>query len=109
MARPFAATLGHLHPVPRADRDRSRPRVQAAPFVAGLRFAFPHPTLADVYVVDASGRRVRTLASGEIDAGEHECGWDGFDDAGARCAPGDYRLRLETSGSLLTSRIVPLG
>ncbi len=109
MARPFAATLGRLHPHPRAAREPSGLGLREAPVVAGLRFALPRPTLTDVHVVDAGGRRVRTLACGELAAGEHACGWDGFDDAGARCAPGSYVLRLETGGSLLTSRIVSLG
>lgn len=51
---------------------------------------------------------MRTLLHGELDAGEHACGWDGLDDAGRRCEAGDYVLRLETGGRLLTSRIVAL-
>lgn len=109
MARPFAARLGLLVPLPRAARAPAAPAFRPAPIVAGLRFAFPYPTLADVHVVDVTGRRVRTIASGELAAGEHACGWDGLDDNGARCAPGNYVLRLETGGSLLTSRVVLLG
>ena len=108
MARPIATALRPDHSFPRADRSRTRPRVHAASNVAGLRFAFPHPTLADVHVVDLTGRRVRTLACGELCAGEHECSWDGFDDDGSRCPTGSYVLRLETSGNLLSSRIVSL-
>lgn len=108
MARPFASTLAQGHALQRTDRARTRMRVHSAPTVVGLRFAFPHPTLVDVHVVNVAGRRVRTLACGELCAGEHACFWDGFDDAGERCPAGGYVLRLETSGSLLTSRIVSL-
>ena len=109
MARPIARAFGQSFPVSRADRSRPGQRVQVPQIVVGLRFAFPHPTLADVHVVDAVGDRVRTLACGELAAGEHECGWDGLDEAGARCAAGRYVLRLETGGMLLTSRVVSLG
>ena len=109
MARPFAARLGLVPSVPRAASPSRSRRVQPFEIVAGLRFAFPYPTLADVHVVDDSGRRVRTLAAGELGAGEHECGWDGCSDSGERCSPGSYVLRLETGGSLLTSRVVFLG
>ncbi len=73
-----------------------------------LRFALPHATLADAHVVDLAGTRVRTLACGELLAGEHEIGWDGLDEAGTRCRSGRYVLRLETGDRLLTSRVVTL-
>lgn len=107
MARPFAHTFGRMFSG--AD-DRARPVVRAKPSasVAGLRFALPRPMLVDVHVLDIAGNRVRTLACGEISAGEHECHWDGCDESGSRCRPGRFVLRLESSGSLLTSRVVAL-
>jgi len=108
MARSIARALGQPYPVSRAGRVASRVRTEEFPPVAGLRFAFPHPTLVDVHVADAAGTRVRTLTCGELTAGEHECGWDGLDESGARCAAGRYVLRLETAGRLLTSRVVQL-
>lgn len=108
MARPIARALGQSIPVSGPGKSRPRPHVQAPPLVVGLRFAFPRPTLADLHVVDGAGRRVRTLACGELAAGEHECGWDGLDEGGFRCAAGRYVLRLETTGNLLTSRVVVL-
>lgn len=82
--------------------------VRTVTAVVSLRFALPHPTLADVHVVDVAGNRVRTLACGELLAGEHEIGWDGSDETGSRCATGRYVLRLETGDRLLTSRVVSL-
>lgn len=107
MALPFTHTLGRIFSG--AD-DRSRPpaRAHAAAYVAGLRFALPRPMLVDVHVIDIAGIRVRTLACGEISAGEHDCRWDGRDESGAPCRPGRYVLKLESSGSLLTSRVVSL-
>lgn len=95
--------------LPRAPRSlRSGPASSATPHVAGLRFALPQSAPADVHVLDPEGHRVRTLVSGELAAGEHTCGWDGRNEAGHRCAPGSYVLRLESAGRLLTSRIVAL-
>lgn len=93
---PFAA------PAPsNSTRSAIRPAV-----VAGLRFALPRATQADVHVLDLAGNRIRTLACGELGPGEHECTWDGLDEAGVSCRAGNYVLRLETDGSVLTSRIV---
>jgi hypothetical protein len=107
MARSFADSFGRIFSG--ADpRPRQAVRAPVTAFVAGLRFALPRPVLVDVHVIDITGNRVRTLACGEISAGEHECRWDGCDETGARCRPGRYVLRLESSGSLLTSRVVAL-
>jgi hypothetical protein len=108
MARSIARAFGQPLPVARAARTHPHSHAGEPVIVVGLRFAFPHPTLADVHVADAAGERVRTLACGELAAGEHECGWDGLDESGARCAAGRYVLRLESSGRLLTSRVVQI-
>jgi hypothetical protein len=108
MARPLAHAIERPQSILAAARSREGGRAPAHANIAGLRFALPRPTLADLHVLDASGRRVRTLACGELAAGEHDCGWDGRDDAGNACGAGTYVLRLETNGSLLTSRIVAI-
>lgn len=108
MARPLPREFGLPEPSGGPARARSRPLLHTSMFVTGLRFALPHPALSDVHVLDAEGRRVRTLACGELAAGEHEYGWDGLDEVGERCPPGRYALRLETGGRLLTSRVVSI-
>jgi hypothetical protein len=50
----------------------------------------------DLAVYDASGRLVRTLASGSHRAGEHTAVWNGADDAGRPVARGVYFVRLAT-------------
>lgn len=109
MARPFARAFALSAFPHRVERAKPRPSVHSLLHVAGLRFALPHAVLADVHVLDAVGNRVRTLACGELAAGEHDCGWDGLDEAGVRCPSGSYVLRLEVAGRLLTSRVVALG
>lgn len=106
MSRSSAHALSRLSVT--ADRARPFRPPHRPPAVASLRFALPRPTTADVHVLDLAGRRVRTLAAGELAAGEHDCAWDGHDEQGVRCAAGTYVLRLEMNGSLLTSRIVAL-
>lgn len=108
MARPYVHALDRPHAILAADHRRIRPPAVHTTTVTALRFALPHPIVVDVHVLDMAGVRVRTLSCGELSAGEHECGWDGFDEAGSRCPTGSYVLRLETDGSLLTSRIVAL-
>lgn len=46
---------------------------------------------------DLRGRLVRTLWSGQMDAGRHRVAWDGTDDGGRRTASGIYLIRLATS------------
>jgi len=62
--------------------------------------------MATLSVHSADGRVVRTLLNGSLEAGEHDCRWDGRDDVGGLVAPGDYCLQLEAGGSPLTSRRV---
>lgn len=57
-------------------------------------------------VYDACGRRVATIATGELDAGRHERSWAGVDDAGSRVAAGSYFVALEAGGSRSVSRVV---
>ncbi|MEO0081717.1 MAG: FlgD immunoglobulin-like domain containing protein, partial [candidate division WOR-3 bacterium] len=52
---------------------------------------------AEVRVFDASGRLVRTLASGPAKAGSYGVVWDGRDERGCRVARGIYFVRLTTS------------
>jgi hypothetical protein len=59
-------------------------------------------------VFDASGRRLRTLREGLIEAGRHEVGWDGTDGRGVRVAPGTYFYRLTVGDEVQTRSLVLL-
>lgn len=54
-------------------------------------------------VVDVSGRRVRTLASGV--SASNAVRWDGTDDGGGRVAPGTYLFSLRTATGAETQRV----
>jgi hypothetical protein len=72
--------------------------VSPNPFNPSTRISFsvrrPGPAVVSVY--DMKGRKIRTLFSGPVDAGRHECAWDGRDDAGRGMTSGTYLLRLES-------------
>ncbi len=61
---------------------------------------------AEMVVFDLAGRRVRTLLSGFIPAGDHETTWDGLDDRGTPVASGVYFYRLRVGDALETRRMV---
>jgi flagellar hook assembly protein FlgD len=56
-------------------------------------------------VHDLAGRKVRSLISGVVAAGERDVTWDLRDAAGARVADGIYFLRLAVDGGTITRRV----
>jgi hypothetical protein len=63
-----------------------------------ISFSIPVKGQADLSVYDLLGRRVKTLVSGELPAGQHNIVWDGRDEAGHDVASGVYLYKLEASG-----------
>ena len=61
---------------------------------------------ADLALFDLSGRRVRTLATGELAAGPHSASWDGLGDDGRPAPAGLYFARLDTPAGSVTQRVV---
>ncbi len=72
---------------------------------ATLRFGLSRGGTVRLEVMDAAGRRVRTLASGEWPAGEHAVRWDGRLEGGQRAAAGLYFVRLEAEGRRADRRL----
>jgi len=60
----------------------------------------------ELAVFDLAGRRVRTLVSGDVSAGEHEVTWDGLDARGAPVASGVYFYSLRVGDAVETRRMV---
>ncbi|MFN8586872.1 MAG: CARDB domain-containing protein [Candidatus Eisenbacteria bacterium] len=75
---------------------------------AHLRFALPTARDVTVDLLDVSGRRVRTLASGRYEAGAHVLAWDGRDDQGRALANGAYFARFVSHGERRNVRVVLL-
>jgi hypothetical protein len=61
---------------------------------------------AHLEILDLHGRRIVTLASGEVAAGAHPFTWNGSDETGARVASGLYFVRLMSGDRTLTRRLV---
>ncbi len=70
-----------------------------------LRFTLPAPGRVALRVYDLSGRSVRTLADGALEAGLHAIQWNGLDDGGHRVAAGPYFVRLSNGARELARKI----
>jgi hypothetical protein len=68
---------------------------------ATVRYSVPERTHVRLAVYDALGRRVRTLASGEQQAGRQETSFQAQD-----LSSGTYFYRLEAGGRVLTGSVV---
>lgn len=73
-----------------------------------VEFALGRGGPASLAVFDLSGRRVRRLLEGDVDAGPRRIAWDGRDEAGARVPAGLYLVRLEAGGTRRTERVFVL-
>ena len=62
----------------------------------------------EVAVYDVAGRRVATLHSGHLSAGEHFLSWAGTDERGNTVATGVYFARMEASGYTRSVRMLLL-
>lgn len=71
-----------------------------------IRFAIPRAGRATLDVFDVAGRRVRRLAEGVREAGEHDVAWDERDADGGAVAAGVYFLRLDTENGVATRKVV---
>jgi hypothetical protein len=66
-----------------------------------LSFSLPHASAVKLLVFDVMGRRLRTLADGRYDGGEHEILFDG-----SHLPSGTYYARLETGESVQVQTLV---
>ncbi len=81
---PRATILGQAHPNP------FNPST-----TIGFALAQSGPTRLDIFTVD--GRHVRSLVSGDLNAGQHSVTWAGLDDGGRAVASGAYFYRLSSA------------
>ena len=71
-----------------------------------IRFSLDRGEKVDLSVYDLSGRLVKRLASGFMDAGEHVVGGAGTDAAGGTAAAGIYYYRLKAGTSTESGKVV---
>lgn len=80
------------------------------PFNAGTRIEFEldHAEAVQLIIYDAAGKKVKTLHSGFHSEGQHTLRWDGENDEGRLISSGVYLVRLQTSGSSSSKKILYL-
>jgi hypothetical protein len=100
--------LGRTAAVPVVPAAVSLSPAMPSPFRDATTFEFGLARAASVtlaiYGVD--GRRIRTLASGEREAGMYRVSWDGRDDDGRVVVAGLFFARLTTTDSRVTRTVV---
>jgi hypothetical protein len=78
--------------------------VTAIPYTIGARHGGAALRSIELAVYDVSGRRVKTLASGQLPPGQYRAVWDGTAQDGSRVGAGAYFARLSVDSVALESR-----
>jgi hypothetical protein len=73
--------------------------------VSTIGYSLETGSVAEIVVYDVTGRRIRTLVSGFVPAGQHETTWDGRDDTGTPVASGVYLYQLRAGDVAETRRM----
>lgn len=73
-----------------------------------IRFVTARPGPVEVAIHDLSGRRIKTLASGLRESGEHEILWRGDDDQGRRQPSGVFFVRVASGAQVQSGKIMML-
>ncbi len=71
-----------------------------------ILYELPRASQVEVAIFDLLGKRIRTLAQGRQQAGQHRLLWDGRDDNGANVPSGVYLYRLHAGEFAQTRKMV---
>lgn len=71
-----------------------------------ISFALPRAMNVSLDVVSLTGRRVRSLVQGSLEAGGHEVFWNGTDQQGRAVSSGIYLVRLVTEDGTRTGKML---
>jgi hypothetical protein len=71
-----------------------------------IAFDLPEQARVELTVYDISGRKIRTLASGNYAACSHQVLWDGRDEQGTPVASGVYVYRLVAGEHVFTRKMI---
>lgn len=102
----YGINTGVLEPEPRDVRDRAIGYPSPFERATGVLFSLPKAANVEVGVYDATGRLVRKVQSGRMEAGSHYVTWDGDGAGGGRALPGTYFIRVLSADRTLTSKVV---
>jgi len=84
----------------------ARPNPSAG--LSSVTLALPSAGRVELGVYDASGRLVRTLLQGTLDAGYYPQAWDGRDESGRMLPTGLYLYKLNAAGQRLSQKVMLL-
>lgn len=73
-----------------------------------IKFSVPRTMNVKLSVYDISGRLVKTVSEGDLEAGEYSYSWDGKDNFSREASPGIYFLRMSTPERSLQKKMVLL-
>ncbi|MFH1278149.1 MAG: M1 family aminopeptidase [Candidatus Eisenbacteria bacterium] len=103
---PFDATgvEGDAPPKPAYELAQNRPN----PFnpTTTIRFSLPAKERVSLNIYTTSGRLVKTLVNGDLDAGAHAVIWDGLSQSGKETGSGVYFYRMEAGDFRETKKMV---
>ena len=71
-------------------------------------YQLPEAGQVEIAIVDVTGRRVRGLVSGQMEAGTHRVTWNGLDDDGRELATGIYMAVMKAGGKHRTIKMLLL-
>ena len=69
-------------------------------------FVLPAAGRVDLVLCDVRGRLVRTLTSGDFDAGRHEVNWVARNDAGRALPAGMYFVHMQAGGKSVMRKVL---
>jgi flagellar hook assembly protein FlgD len=69
-----------------------------------VAFDLAKPAMVRIGIYDVSGRLVRTLINRSMEAGSHDVGWNGTNNAGTGVPSGMYFYRMTTSDGFTATR-----
>jgi hypothetical protein len=73
-----------------------------------IRFSLAKSDKVEVVIYDVSGRLVKTLVDGKMEAGMHSAVWDGTNDSGSNVGSGVYWSRMKTEEYVSKKQMVVL-
>jgi hypothetical protein len=73
-----------------------------------ISFSLPETNDVKLEIYDLTGRLIRSLVSGQVQAGVHTLQWDGLDASGAQVASGVYLYRIQSGAFTQTNKMTLL-
>jgi M6 family metalloprotease-like protein len=103
-----AAQIGSPAGIPTADARTLLGPVVPNPFTQGttISYRLSSPTTVSLEIYDVTGKLVKCLLNGQVEAGNSAVLWNGTDTHGRPVAEGVYFCRMETAGFGSTIKIV---